>query len=87
LAYPAPPTIWVRKTRSLEITMRMIALTAVAVALAAAISTPVQAQKVPVWNMMRDPLVIPRCEAPRVLTEIRHANGRISWRCVAPKKR
>jgi hypothetical protein len=77
------------KTKTMEIAMRTVILTAGAVYLAAAAAhAPAQAQKIPVWNMMRDPqFVIPQCVAPKVLTEIRHSNGRISWRCVTPRKK
>jgi hypothetical protein len=71
----------------MEIAMRILVGIVGAVTLAvAAAPGPAQAQKVPMWNMMRNPLVIPNCQAPKVLTEIRHSNGRISWRCVAPRK-
>lgn len=49
---------------------------------------PAQAQKVPLWRFAQDQqFQIPKCVAPEELVESRTANGRIVWRCVAPKQK
>lgn len=66
--------------------MRIAALTMLASAAVFAAAIPAQAQKVPMWRLAQDQqFIIPKCVAPAKLVETRSANGRIVWRCVAPK--
>lgn len=62
-----------------------ISVIAAAVAVAG-LSATAQAQRVPVWRFAQDQqFTIPKCVAPAKLTEIRDAQGRMAWRCVAPR--
>jgi hypothetical protein len=62
-----------------------------AIALAAAgllAIVPAQSQSIPVWRFAQDQqFQIPTCVAPAKLVETRTANGRIVWKCVAPKQK